>query len=935
MKYLILILMAVQLMASMAYSQFNLRDTLPTDPEVRMGKLENGLRYYIRKNDKPEKKVQLRLVVNAGSVLEDPDQQGLAHMMEHMNFNGSEHFPKNELVDYLQSIGVQFGADLNAYTSFDETIYILPIPSDDSVKIDKGFTILEDWGGNAALDPTEIDKERGVVLEESRLGKGAEERMRKKYFPILLNGSSYALRLPIGKDDTIRNFKAATLRRFYKTWYRPDLEAVIVVGDLDPDQAEKEIIRHFGHFSNPITEKPRPALVHLQPRTSSTAMVLTDKEETYNVLQIFNQFKQEKPLKTWADYRFSIVEDLFLEMLNQRLNELTQETNPPFVYASSGFSSFPRGYRNFTSMAVLGDRPVKDAVNAIMTIMVSLTKYGFLQSELDRAKSNLSSEVENEYNDRNKMKSGHLVQPFIDNYLSGSPLLGIKSKFQFISQVLPTIKLHEVEELVAKIKAGSKAGQFLLLTASEKSKAQLPGKEQLLSYVKAAALLPATPYTEKAVAESLIPKAPRPGRITGETPNSSMGTTDFTLSNGITVTVKPTEFKNDEIKMDSWRLGGFQNFSLSDKTNAENAPLIIRSMGLKDLTPIDLGKFLAGKTADAEPYVNPNDEGIQGSSNVKDFEILLQLVYLYFTQPRKDSSLFKTYIQSRKAFVRNLLNNPRFYYQDTLSRVEFSNNPWASQVESESELDKINLERAYSIYREIFGNAWGWHFTFVGNISLSQIKPLLEIYIGSLPSSEKDVGFTDVGMRPRNGIVEFNVRKGTEKQSLTTLIFHGEAAYSRQEELKLKMLSDILTIKILEKLREEMSGIYGGSMSSSFEKRPYNHYNAILSFPSGPENVDKLIKAAMDIILELQQKGPEQKDLDKVKETIQKQNADELKSNDHWLDVLTNSWIEQEDPNWVLEFSRQVDAVTIKDVQETAVRYLNMQNYIRAVLYPE
>jgi len=916
-----------------AFSQFQLSDKLPVDPAVKVGKLPNGLVYYIRKNAKPEKKAQLRLVVNAGSVLEDPDQQGLAHMMEHMNFNGSKHFPKNELVNYLQSIGVQFGADLNAFTSFDETVYILPIPSDDFGKLDKGFTILEDWAGNALLDTVEINKERGVVLEESRLGKGADERMGKKYLPKLFNGSKYALRLPIGKDDTIRNFKAQTLKRFYKTWYRPDLQAVIVVGDIDPSLAEKEIIKHFSHFKNPINEKKRPSIIPIPERSANESMVLTDKEEPYTILQVYNYVEKDKPVLTWGDYRQSILEGLFSSIINQRLNELTQQANPPFVFANDGFGTFLRGYKVFTSVALLGDKSIKDAIDALWVTSEQVKKFGFLQSELDRAKSNLLNNTETTFKNKDKTESANFTQEYISNFLSGAPIPGINNRYTFIKEVLPGISLTEVNALSNRM--DNKQGKFVLLTAPEKNQAQLPGSQQLLDQVASARELPVIAYEEKAVTKHLMDKLPTAGMITSETVNPVLGTTDLTLSNGITVTIKPTDFKNDEIKMDSWRLGGFHNYTLETKQSAENAPAIIEEMGVKDLSPIDLQKFLAGKTVEVQPYINPYDEGMQGSCSVKDFEVFMQLVYLYYTEPRKDEKLFETFINTQKTYVKNIMANPNAFFEDTLSKIEYANNPWAEIIPTLADFDKINLDTAFNIYREIYGNAYGMHFTFVGNIDSNKAKTLFETYLGSLPSIQKVNQYTDVGLRPVRGILEAKIKKGTEKKSLVNIIFNGDAPYSEEEGLKLRVLTEVLNIKIIEQLREEMSGIYGGGMHGSLDKRPYNHYSIILGFPCGPENVDTLTHAAFDIIKSVQDKGVEQKDLDKVKETLKKQDQDHLKQNEHWLEGLSSAWIEQSDPVWILDFSKKVDAMTTRDIQDAAKKYLNQANYIKAVLVPE
>jgi zinc protease len=917
----------------LSFSQFALTTKISADPQVKTGKLPNGLVYYIRKNSVPEKKVQLRLVVNAGSVLEDADQQGLAHMMEHMNFNGSTHFPKNELVDYLQSIGVQFGADLNAYTSFDETVYILPIPSDDPVKVDKGFTILEDWAGNALLDSVEINKERGVVLEESRLGKGAGERMSKKYFPKLFNGSKYAERLPIGKDDILSNFKPAVLKRFYQTWYRPNLMAVVVVGDIDPRVAEQQIIKHFSHFKNPATPAPRPAIISIPTRATSESMVLTDKEQPYSVLQIYNYVEKTKAPSTWGDYRQAITELLFSSIINQRLNELTQQKEPPFVFANTGFGSFLRGYRAFTSVAVLGDKPTKTAVDALIGTIESVKKYGFLSSELERTKSSLLNDAESAFKNKDKTESARLVQDYINNYLSGTPFPGIEARYQFMQQVLPGISLQEVNALAKKME--STQGKFVLMTAPEKNADQLPGNQQLLAIVDNAHKLPVKAYEEKTIAKSLIDKMPVAGKVTNQTTNAALGTTDFALSNGVTITLRPTDFKTDEIKMDAWRWGGTRNFGLAEKHNADNATELISAMGVKDMSSIELGKYLAGKTVEVNPYMNPYDEGIEGASSVKDFETFLQLVHLYFTAPRKDETIFQSFIASQKGFVKNLKANPNNYFADTLSKIQYGNNPWARGIPTVEDYDKISLDKVYSIYKSVFSNAYGMHFTFVGNIDVEKVKPLLETYLGSLPAVQKENKFTDEGMRPVKGVVAANIRKGSDKKSLVNVIFTGEAPYSKDEDLKLTVLTEVLNIKIIEQLREAMSGIYGGGMRGGLSNRAYNQYSISLSFPCGPENVEKLTTAALTIIKDAQEKGIEQKDLDKVKATLKQQYDDQLKENDYWLSELSSAWIEKDDPLWLLSYTKKVDAITVQDLQAAAKKYFNMQNYITAVLNPE
>ncbi len=918
--------------SGIATAQFNLQDKVAVDSNVIVGKLSNGLTYYIRQNKKPENKVELRLVVNAGSVLEDSSQQGLAHFMEHMNFNGLKHFPKNEIVNYLQSIGVKFGADLNAYTSFDETVYILPIPSDDAAKVDSGFTILEDWSGNALLDTSEINKERGVVLEESRLHKGAGQRMSDKYFPELFNGSLYAKRLPIGIDDTLKNFKPSTLERFYKTWYRPNLQAVIVVGDIDPAVAKAKIEEHFSHFTNPGDEVPRPAIIPMPERTVSKAMVLTDKEQTSTVLQIFNYVERDTPVVTWGDFRQSIIESLFNSIIGQRLNELTQQASPPFLFAGTSFQEFIRGYRAFTSFIFLGDKPVQPAIDSVIKTTETVKQYGFLQAELERAKINMLNQVQSAYMDVDKTESSRFVDGYVNNFLEGTPITGVANRYKFLQQVLPGITMSEVNAVAKKME--STQGKFVLMLAPENSK-DLPSDVGLLAMLNDAYKQPLTAYTESAVGSSLIDKKPTAGKITSEKTNSALGTTDITFSNGVSVTLKPTTFKNDEIQFDGWRLGGYQNYPLSDKYSAVNAASIIQSMGVSNMSPTELGKYLAGKNASVQPYLNASEEGIQGNCNVKDLETMLQLLYIYATAPRRDEALFKSYISSQKSFIQNMKADPNSYFNDTLTKVMYNNNPWADGIPKPANYDAINLDTVMSIYKKVFSNVYGMHFSFVGNINVDSIKPLLALYLGSLPGKQKENKFTDVGLRPIKERKDIIVQKGNEPLSVVNIIFSGDAKFNYEDDLKLGMLAEVINIKITEQLREAMSGIYYGGMSGRLQQRPYEHYNISIGFPCAPEHVDTLTKALFVIIKDIQQNGIDTSYLKKVKANIKQQYAAQIKTNDYWLSNLTNSFIDKQDPDWILKYNEKAQAITPKDIQDAAVKYLNTNDYIKAVLMPE
>ncbi len=915
------------------FSQINLTSPIPVDPNVKIGKLSNGLTYYIRKNAKPEKKVELRLAVNAGSILEDPDQRGLAHFMEHMNFNGSKHFPKNELVDYLQKIGVQFGADLNAYTGFDETVYILPISTDDAAVVEKGFTILEDWAFNNLMDKSEIDKERGVVLAESRLSKGAQQRMLRQYFPRLFNGSKYAERLPIGTDSTIKNFKYETLNRFYKQWYRPNLMAVVVVGDIDPLAMEKKIRTHFGSYKNPPANKPRPSIIPIKTRTKPEALVVTDEENTNTILQVISFIKPSEKVKTWASYRKELVQEIVNSLINQRLQELTKKESPPFVYGYTGQESFIRGYDAFVSFAVLGNNTSKEALDALVAETERARKFGFLTGEIEREKATMLNSAERAFAEKDKSQSAQLVQAYLNNFLQGEPIPGAANRYKFIKQVLPSISAGEINAVANKMP--SNANAFALLLAPEKTKEKLPSNADLLSDMIAATKQTVKPYEEKAVAQNLMSSGPASGKIVKETKNDKLGTIDLTLSNGVTLTLKPTTFKNDQIVMDAWRWGGYQRFSLSDKDNAKHAADIVNEMGVKDMSPTDLEKFLSGKTVEVFPYINDHEEGIQGSSSVKDFETFLQLLNLYFTQPRKDESLFKSMVTKQKGMLQFVKTNPQAFYQDTLMKIVYNNNPWVSVVPTEEEYNNLNVDKALSIYKQIFGNADGMHFTFVGNIDPSTAKPLLEKYLGSLPAAPTEHLYKDNNIRPVKGVVEANIKKGKEAKSFITLLWSGETQYNREESVALRALIDVLNIKVIEKLREELGSMYSGGLNGAIEKRPYVHYTITANIPTGPESVDKLTTALFDLIKGVQQNGVDQKDLDKVKETLKKHYRTQLQENDYWLNNLSQAFIDQNDPENILDYDKRVDALTIADLQKAAQKFLTMNNYVKAVLYPE
>ena len=905
---------------------------LPVDPKVKVGKLPNGLTYYIRENKKPEKKVELRLVVNAGSILEDPDQQGLAHFMEHMNFNGTEHYQKNELVSFLQSIGVQFGADLNAYTGFDETVYILPIPLSDTSNFRKGLQVLRDWAGGATLEPDEIDKERGVVLEESRLGKGAEDRMFRKIYPYQYAGSKYAERLPIGKDSILRNFKYDAIRRFYKEWYRPNLMAVIVVGDVNPAQAETYVRSLFGSLKNPANARPRVA-VPVMARTKSTAMVVTDKEATNYTVEVNYPFVKRKPETTEADYRNYLVRNLFTSMLNQRLQDLAQGGKPPFLYGFTYYSSYARGYEGFTAAAAAGQEGPEEALKALITEVERVKRYGFTQAELDRTKSRTMAGIERMYNDRDKTESERYVQEYIDNFLNREPTPGIEKEYEYYKTFLPSIKLDEVNALAAPLKKNE--ALFVTLQGPEGGK-KLPDSTELLALVNGTMKAELKGYEEKAVAAELLREKPKPGKITSEKNVALTGVTELTLSNGAKVVLKPTDFKNDEIVMTAFRKGGTNKYGADKKYSANYAATVVQTMGVGDFSPTDLNKFLAGKVARVAPRVTPTSFVLSGNSTVKDLETMLQLTYLYLTAPRRDDNLFTAWKEKQKASTQFILADPQTAFIDTIFKIAYNNNPLAPvAIPRPEHFDQLNLDDALAIYKDLTDDATDFTFVFTGSFDPVKLMPLLETYIGSLPSAGKPATIVDNGVRMIKGQKELRFYRGTEDKSLILQIQRDELPYSEDLELKAQALAEIINIKVIDDLREKLGAIYGGGVNISVNKYPYANASIVLQLPTGPKSVDTLLTSFNAEIEKLKTQGPEKADLDKVKKQWVERYRTQIKENGAWSNQLFNIYFQNSDPQRFINYENLVNALTTDDIKAVANQLFNGKNVITAVLYPQ
>lgn len=912
------------------YAQKN-EKVLPIDPNIRIGKLSNGLTYYIRKNQEPKNRAELRLVVNAGSILETDKQVGLAHFVEHMSFNGTEHFKKNELVNFLEKSGVNFGADLNAYTSFDETVYELQVPTDSPMVYKQGLQILEDWAHGVSFEPSEIDKERGVIVEEWRLGRGADARLRDKYFPVLLKGSQYAKRMPIGTKSNIDTAHYNTLTSFYKDWYRPDLQAVIVVGDVDVMETEKMIREHFENI--PAAVNPKKRIQYSIPsHTETRTAILTDPEQPYNVVQIYYTQPETPPIKTEAQFRAEIVRGLFNQMMSSRLDEIAQKPEAPFLFGSSSYGGFIGDKDAFSLLAVAKTgKDINASIQTLLTENERVKQYGFVQTELERAVKNTLSRVENAYNERDKTKSAELLQELVQHYLKQEAIPGIEYEYALYGRFLPTVTLQEVNSLIAQwIKPTDRS---VVITAPEKEKNNLPTQSAVQGMLNKP-LGKLKNYIDKVSSGSLLPVAPVAGKVVSEKKYEGLGTTEWVLSNGARVILKPTTFKNDEVQFSAISWGGSSLYSDSDYVNASNAAMVVATGGMGNLDMQSLQKVLSGKNCYVAPSIAAYMQGMNGSSNVKDLETAFQLLHGSFVAPRKDPEMFKVVKQQIKAQLENKDKDPGSVFGDSINYI-MGNYHFRRKPFGMAELDQLNLDRSFEIYKERFANPGQFLFTFVGNFSTDSIKTLIEKYVASLPGSIQKENWRDVGIRYPAGRISKIIRKGRESKASVRIFFTGNTSYSETDDLQLGQLCKALSIKLREVLREDAGGVYGVGVSGGINREPVNNYSINIQFGCAPENVDKLVALVMEEITNTKANGVAAVNVDKViAEQLRAWEVD-IKENSYWRYRLEQQFFRNADPLKILNARERIQQFSVARSKVLASQYFNEANMVKLVLLPE
>ena len=903
---------------------------IPLDPAITTGRFENGLRYFIRTAKRPEKRAELRLVVDVGSIVEEDDQRGLAHLLEHMAFNGTKHFPKQEIVTFLESLGMRFGPSVNAYTSFDETVYMLQVPTEKPEVLERAFLILEDWAHAQTLDPEEIDKERGVVREEWRLRRGAGARMQDQQLPVMLKGSRYADRLPIGTLEVLDTFPHERLQAFYEDWYRPDLMTVIATGDFDPAAVEKMIRTHFERIPAAKGKKPRPSFP-VPDHPGTLYAIATDKEATAANISIYSKMEPRDPRTTGA-FRQEVVERLFSSMLGARFSELSQKADAPFVGAGGSRGQFVRTKDVSTLSALVKGDAIQQTLDVLFTEAERVARFGFTPGELERAKLNTMTSVDRAMREKDNTPAAVYANQLVQHVLQNEPVPGIPYEHDLYTKFLPSITLAEVNAL-AKDWVPDRS-RVVTISAPEKEGFTVPTAAQLTAVMASVGKKEITAYVDTVDEAPLLEAEPRAGAITDTKTRESFGITEWQLSNGVKVVLKPTDFREDEISFRASSFGGTSQVTDADYIPASTASNVVQAGGVGRFSAVDLRKKMTGKTASASVFIGPYEETLQGTSSKKDLETLFQLIYLRFTQPRPDPTAFAVLQGQNKSRLANQEASPAYHFSKALTTALRKDHPRA-QLPSVASLEQWNLEKSMAFYKDRLADAGDFTFVFVGSFDLETMKPLVERYLAALPSTGRKETYKDVGLRYATGVTEKRVERGVEPQSRAALVITGAFDKDPKQRVYVRALADVLNARMREKLREDLGGTYGVSVSPAYTNIPIDEYALNISFACDPKRTDELVAEALKEIELLRKAPPTEQQVADVREKLLRDFETSSKQNSYWMFQLSYKYQYGEDPASLFALPDTYRSLTPAIIHDAAKRYLDPSNLVKVTLFPE
>ncbi|NQU52262.1 MAG: insulinase family protein [Bacteroidetes bacterium] len=914
-----------------AQTNLDLKSTLPEDPNVSKGVLENGMTYYVRSNETPKNRAELFLVVRAGSVDEDDDQQGLAHFAEHMSFNGTKNFPKHELVSYFESIGMDFGAEINAYTSFDETVYTLTVPLEEPEFIEKGLQVLYDWACQNTDSDEEINNERGIIQEEWRGRKSANERMQREWWPVFLHNSKYAERLPIGKMDIVNNCPPEALRRYRKDWYRPDLQALIVVGDFDQNEMVEKIKNKFTVIPQPKTPREKE-FFNIPDHKETLVKIVTDKEAQYPLAYVMYKHPLENS-KTVKDYRQTIVESLYTGIINNRLAEKTQQAEPPFLMGQSAYTEIVGPKSVYMSVAVTQGGQVEKGIKAVLIENERVRKFGFTETELERQKTAVLNSMEKAYNERANQKSINYANEYKRNFLmTEEPFPGMENEYEYFKTFVPEITVDETNKLAEKwVTDGNRV---VVVTAPEIEGVKVPTEEEMMAIFEDVKNTEIEAYVDAVANVPLIADEPFGSNVAEEKSLEKVESVEWKLENGATVVVKTTDFKDDEILFNAWSLGGNSLYGMEDDISAGLTTNLIGMSGIAEFNKITLDKMLSDKVFRVSPFVSELREGFNGSSSVKDVETMLQMVYLHFTESRFDEVSYQSMMTQYATILENKSASPEAAFRDTLG-VTLANYHERSRPMSIELLKEADFNRMKVIGKERFKNASDFKFFFVGNIDVETFKPLVEKYIGGIPSTSEKENWIDLGIEKPNGVIDKLVKKGQEDKSTQYIVFHGDFDYTSENRVQLDAVGRILTTRLLEVIREDKSGVYSIGARASSSKFPDEKYSITISYGTSPDKLVELKKAVLDIVKEFAKKGPTTDELAKAQEKMMRERETQVRENRFWLSILTNTYyLKDGDFSEFGGYENLVKDLSVKSTKKAFKEYFDFKNYISVALAP-
>jgi zinc protease len=903
---------------------------LPLDPAIRAGTLPNGLRYFIRRNERPGDRAFLRLAVKAGSVDEADDQQGLAHVLEHMAFNGTAHFKPGELVAYLESIGAQFGPHVNAYTSFDETVYMLNVPTDRDGVLRRGLEALSDFAGGVSLIPAEIERERGVVIEEWRGRLGASTRMQEPQLRAIFGMSRYADRLPIGTPESLKGFTHQRLRDFYDEHYRPDRMAVVVAGDIDPADIERQLGEHFGPLKARRTTAR--ATYPIPPHGDTRYVSVADREAQGSTVSLMIK-RPMRELRTVADYRSSVVERLMYQMVNARLSEIARQTDAAFLAASVGSDTMGRSVEAFSAGARTRDGAIEPGLSALAQELARVRQHGFGAAELDRAKRSMLARYERLYNERDKVESGPLADELVRHFLVNEAAPGIEAELNFVKGFLATITAAEIAALArGQI---TEENRVVIASAPEKEGLAKVSETALGAALRAGSTAAVTPWSDEVAGRELLAKAPSPGAVKARRGIPEIGVTVLTLSNGVEVWLKPTDFRNDQISFTSYARGGMTLAPQADYFNASLATSLVGLGGIGGFNPIDLGKLLAGKLANASPYVSTSTHGMTGTTTPRDVETTLQLLYLQFTAPNRDPTAYELMKQRLEAGLANQEQSPGAVYSERARCINTVNHYTCRSLKV-ADIASLNPDRMYTFYQQLFANAADFTFFFVGAFKVDELAPLLEKYVASLPS--KGTSTAKMGelrlQFPASSVREV-VYKGQEPRSQTVMSFFADTGLEEFETHRVQAAAQVLENKLRDILREQLGGTYSVGVGYSNTSPIPGYGTTSVQFGSSPENVEKLQAAVMAEVERLRKEGPSAGDVQAVKEAEKNQLQESLRQNPYWLNSLQAMHLLGRDARRIPARIERAESLTQQNIHDALRKYFPTDRYTIVSLMPD